>query len=107
MNDSAMRRRELLQQARRLYAERRDIPAVHHRYGRVYHNLCSSTDEQQKEQTGGRLHLRLVSGILCFLCFVYMDQSNAGVAEVNSTSIVNQIQKYLNVDNVIEAWENL
>ena len=107
MNDSEMRRRELLQQTRRLYDERRDNPAVHPRYGRLYHNLYSSTEEQQKEQTGGSFYLRLVIGILCFICFVYMDQSNAGVAEVNSTSIVNQIEKDMDMDTVIEVWNNL
>ena len=106
MNDSEMRRKELLQQTRRLYDERRDIPAVHPRYGRIYNNLYNGTDEQ-KEQTGGSFYLRLVIGILCFICFVYMDQSNAAVAEVNSTSIVNQIEKDLDMDTVMEVWNNL
>ena len=106
MNDSEMRRRELLQQTRRLYDDRRDIPAVHPRYGRIYHNLYDDPDGQ-KEQTGGSFYLRLVIGILCFICFVYMDQSNAGVAEVNSTSIVNQIEKDLDMDTVMEVWNNL
>ncbi len=106
MNDSEARRRELLRQTRRLYDERRDIPAVHPRYGRIYHNLYNSTEEQ-KEQTGGSFYLRLVIGILCFICFVYMDQSNAGVAAVNSTSIVNQIEKNIDMDTVMEAWKNL
>ena len=106
MNDSEARRRELLRQTRRLYDERRDIPAVHPRYGRIYHNLYNSTEEQ-KEQTGGSFYLRLVIGILCFICFVYMDQSNAGVAEVNSTSIVNQIGKEFDMDAAVEAWKNL
>ena len=59
------------------------------------------------KQTGGSFYLRLVIGILCFICFVYMDQSNAGVAEVNSTSIVNQIEKDLDMDTVMEVWNNL
>ena len=107
MNDSEMRRRELLQQTRRLYDERRDIPAVHPRYGRLYHNLYSSTEEQQKEQTGGSFYLRLVIGILCFVCFVYMDQSKAEIAQVNSTSIVNQIEKEMDTNAIIEAWKAL
>lgn len=106
MNDSERRRRELLQQTRRLYDERRDIPAVHPRYGRIYNNLYSGKDEQT-EQTGGSFYLRLVIGILCFICFVYMDQSNAGVAAVNSTSIVNQIEKDVDMDTVIQVWKNL
>ena len=46
-------------------------------------------------------------GILCLISFVYMDQSNAGVAEVNSTSIVDQIEKDIDMDTVIEVWKNL
>lgn len=106
MNDSEARRRELLRQTRRLYDERRDVPAVHPRYGRIYNNLYNGKEEQQ-EQTGGSFYLRLVIGILCFICFVYMDQSNAGVAAVNSTSIVNQIEKDIDMDTVMEAWKNL
>lgn len=106
MNDSEMRRKELLRQTKRLYDERRDIPAVHPRYGRIYHDLYHK-EEGQKEQTGGSFYLRLVIGILCFICFVYMDQSNAGVAEVNSTSIVNQIEKDIDMDTVMEVWKNL
>ena len=81
MNDPEMRRRELLRQTKRLYDERKDIPAVHPRYGRIYHELYHKEAGQQ-DQTGGSFYLRLVIGILCFISFVYMDQSNAGVAEV-------------------------
>ena len=106
MNDTEMRRRELLKQTKRLYDERRDIPAVHPRDSRIYHDLYHK-EEGEQGQTGGSFYLRLVIGILCFICFVYMDQSDAGVAEVNSTSIVDQIEKDFDVDTVIEAWKNL
>lgn len=106
MNDPEMRRRELLRQTKRLYDERKDIPAVHPRYGRIYHELYHKEAGQQ-DQTGGSFYLRLVIGILCFISFVYMDQSNAGVAEVNSTSIVDQIEKDIDMDTVIEVWQNL
>lgn len=106
MNDAEMRRRELLKQTKRLYDERRDIPAVHPRYSRIYQNLYHE-EEIQQDQIGGSFYLRLVIGILCFICFVYMDQSNAGVAEVNSTSIVDQIEKDFDMDTVIETWKNL
>ena len=39
MNDAEMRRRELLRQTRKLYDEKPDIPAVHPRYGNIYHSL--------------------------------------------------------------------
>ena len=92
MNDSEMRRRELLRQTRRLYDDKREIPAVHPRYGRIYHNLYEDNSGEQ-EASGGTFYIRLVIGILCFVCFVYMDQSKAEIAQVNSTAIVNQIEK--------------
>ena len=106
MNDSEMRRRELLRQTRKLYNERQDIPAVHPRYGRIYHNLYGAGDDGA-EQVKGSFYLRLVIGILCFICFVYMDQSKAEVAQVNSATIVNQIEKDLDVETVKEVWKNL
>ena len=106
MNDSEMRRRELLRQTRKLYDDRRDIPAVHPRYGRIYHDLYKNGDEEQ-ETPGGTFYIRLVIGILCFVCFVYMDQSKAEIAQVNSTSIVNQIEKEMDTNAIMEAWKAL
>lgn len=106
MNDSEARRRELLRQTRRLYHDGQEIPAVHPRYGRIYRNLYDN-DEGAAEQTSGSFYIRLVIGILCFLCFVYMDQSKASVANVDSTAIVNQIEKDLDVETVKEVWKSL
>lgn len=106
MNDSELRRRELLRQTRKLYEDRKEIPAVHPRYGRIYHNLYSDDSEEQPS-SGGTFYIRLVIGILCFVCFVYMDQSKAEIAQVNSTAIVNQIEKEMDTDAIVEAWKKL
>ncbi len=106
MNDSEMRRRELLRQARRLYDDKREIPAVHPRYGRIYQNLYEDNTEDQ-EIPGGTFYIRLVIGILCFVCFVYLDQSNAEIAQVNSSAIVDQIEKEIDADAIAEAWKAL
>lgn len=105
MNDSEMRRRELLRQTRKMYGERRDIPAVHPRYGRIYQELYGNEKTQEKQTGEGSFYLRLVIGILCFICFVYMDQSQAKVAEVDSTAITNQIEKDMDVEAVKEVWK--
>lgn len=106
MNDPEIRRRELLKQTKRLYDEQREIPAVHPRYGRIYHDLYQQ-ESDRKEKAGGSFYLRLVIGILCFICFVYMDQSDAGVAEVNSTSITDQIRKDMDTEILTEVWNHL
>lgn len=97
MNDSEKRRRELLRQTRKLYDEKNEIPAVHPRYGRIYHDLYGS-EEEQSSSSYGSFYLRLVLSVLCFIFFVYMDQSKAEVAEVNSTVIVEQIEKNMELD---------
>ena len=106
MNDSELRRRELLRQARRRYDDNRASPAVHPRSGRIYHNLYEDNTEEQ-ESSGGTFYIRLVIGILCFVCFVYMDQSKAEIAQVNSTAIVHQIEKDMDTDAIVEAWKKL
>lgn len=106
MNDSEMRRRELLRQTRKLYDDRREIPAVHPRYGNIYHSLYDSEEEEQTSY-GNSFYIRLVIGILCFVCFVYMDQSKVSVAEVDSTAIVHQIEKNVDADTIKEIWKNL
>lgn len=108
MNDSEMRRRELLRQTRKLYDERQDIPAVHPRYGRIYHSLYNNENEEDGlTSLSSSFYIRLVIGILCFICFVYMDQSKASVAEVDSAAIVNQIEKDIDADSIEEVWRNL
>lgn len=105
MNDSEMRRRELLRQTRKLYDEKQEIPAVHPRYGNIYHSLYESGEEQAP--SGGSFYIRLVIGILCFICFVYMDQSKTSVAEVDSAAIVNQIEKDMDAETIKEVWKQL
>lgn len=109
MNDSERRRRELLRQTRKLYEERGTIPAVHPRYGRIYHDLYREHTDENRELSGGSFYLRLVIGILCFVCFVYMDQSSDEAVHAGSSAIVEQIGNDLDeeADAIIEAWKNM
>ena len=106
MNDSEVRRRELLRQTRKLYDDKQEIPAVHPRYGSLYHDLYDEKAEKQNSQSSS-FYIRLVVSILCFICFVYMDQSNVSVAEVDSTAIVHQIEQDLDVESIREARNEL
>lgn len=101
MNDARLRRRELLRQTKQLYGERETVPPIHPRYG----NLCKEQDEGG-EEAGGSFYMRLVICILCFIFFVYMDQNHAEVANVNSTKIINEIERDVELEAVKEVWEN-
>ena len=80
---------------------RETVPPIHPRYG----NLCKEQDEGG-EEAGGSFYMRLVICILCFIFFVYMDQNHAEVANVNSTKIINEIERDVELEAVKEVWEN-
>ena len=105
MNDAEARRRELLRQTRKLYHDGQEPPAVHPRYGRIYHSLYENTEEAEEPVTGS-FYTRLVIGILCFLCFVCMDQNKISVAEVDSSVIADQIGKNLDIEEIREVWNS-
>lgn len=91
MNDSEVRRKELLKQTRKLYNDRQEIPAVHPRYGNIYKTLyeknsCATT-------TNGSFMFRLLLSILLFVCFIYIDRINTGFDYLSSTIIIEQIGK--------------
>ena len=66
MNDSELRRRELLRQTRKLYDENQEVPAVHPRYANIYRSLYDG--EEEHVPSGGSFYIRLAVGILCFIC---------------------------------------
>ena len=106
MNESEARRRELLRQTRKLYQDSSDIPAVHPRYGRIYHNLYGNEDTELQKGSGS-FYLPLVISILSFICFVFMEQNKTEVAEVNSDVIADEIEKDIDINIVTESWKSL
>lgn len=104
MNDSEARRRELLRKTRKLYDDNHSIPAIHPRYGNLYHDLY---DEGETTYSNDSFFVRLTLGILCFICYVWMDSSQATIANVSSSQIVNQIESQMDMEDIEEAWKNL
>ncbi|WP_122642838.1 hypothetical protein [Luxibacter massiliensis] len=103
MNESEERRRQLLRQTRMLYDEDR-TPAVHPRYGHIYHDLYGNDNTQPSQNS---FFFRLSIGILCFICYVWMDYGKIDVANVSSSQIVNQIEKQMNLEELKAVWKNL
>ena len=81
MNESELRRQELLRQTRKLYNDHNELPAVHPRYGRI----CSSL---------------YGDGFVFYVC---VDQSQAEIAQVSSSVIAEQIGQDMDADALIET----
>lgn len=106
MNESEKRRRELLRQARQLYADSSGIPAVHPRYTGIYNGLYGSSSQEQKDPSQkSTFYTRLFLALLLFFCFVYMDQYDVNIAEADSDRIVYEIHQNLDADDIKEAWK--
>jgi len=101
MNPSEKRRKQLLEQTRRLYSDRREPPAVHPRYGAVYGRLYEDGEEVYPAGTFG---IRVFLCLLLFAAFVTMDRQDSEVFHMDSSQIVHEIQSDFDVE---EAWENL
>lgn len=101
MNSSEERRRELLEQTRRRYSDRWEPPAVHPRYGIVYHRLY---DDGSEMSTAGTFGVRLFLAFLLFAGFVTMDRQEYEVFHVNSERIVKEIAADF---DVAEVWKEL
>lgn len=99
MNETEKRRRQLLEETRRRYGDRRVVPAVHPRYSSIYSELYR--DEEEWEPSGG-FGLRLFIAVLLFAGFIAMDSGKAVVANVDSKRIVSEIQKL-----PAEEWKEL
>ena len=105
MNDSERRnsekrRRQLLDETRYLYSDRRTPPAVHPRYGAAYHKLYG-TEETGAVSTFG---IRVFLCFMLFAAYVAMDNNGIEVRQVDSSRIVEEITA--DVD-VAEVWKNL
>lgn len=104
MDDSEARRRELLRQTRQLYDDQHFVPAIHPRYGNLYRELYGGNENSAKSST---FFLRLGIGLLCFALYVWMDAGDTTILNVNSSSVVNQIERQIDLEDVREAWRNL
>ena len=102
MNDSELRRRELLKQTRRLYQDSAAIPAVHPRYGHIYHELYDTPDSGEGEHHSGSFFARLMLAVFLFLSFVYIEQNHLKPDEIPGLldpelppqAIVSALRKY-------------
>lgn len=100
MNNSEKRRRQLLEETRYLYSDRKIPPAIHPRYKNAYHKLYDS------EETGvvSTFGIRMFLCFMLFAAFVAMDNNGYAVKDVNSDRIVQEITTDTDVAKV---WKEL
>ena len=104
MNDAERRRRELLEQTRSLYSDRKETPVVHPRYGSTYRYLYGREGNELTEDTkGGTFGIRLFLCVLIFAAFLTMDKQKQEVFHMDSNEIADQITKDLNLKEIWKA----
>lgn len=91
MSDDGKRRKELLEETRRMYGRAKTPPAVHPRYRAVYSELYPESGEGR--QQGGSFGIRLFTAVLLFALFLSAEEQKFTVWNVNSTDIVAAIEK--------------
>ena len=100
MNKSEKRRRQLLNETRYLYSDRKGPPAVHPRYGAAYHKLYGEEDTGAVSTFGIRVFLCF----MLFAAFVAMENNGIEVKHVNSDRVIQEITTDM---DVAEVWKNL
>lgn len=100
MNDAQRRRKQLLEQMRNTYDDRRTLPAVHPRYGTAYQKLYGDDEEF----TSGTLGIRAFICVMIFICFTFLDQKETQIMNISSEKIANEIHASFDINGL---WENL
>lgn len=93
MNEVEKRRLKLLQEVRKNHSDKNTPPAIHPRYSSTYHSLYQNDDEQISSRS--TFLLRLIIATLIFAFVFVIDYNKEEIANINSQTIVNEIQKSL------------
>ncbi len=98
MNQSEKRRKQLLEQTKILYTDRKVPPAVHPRYGNIYSELYGGGEEQG----GGTFGVRVMLCLLLFAVFAAMDYQDAKISNVTSEQIVEAVEYQPDVEEILK-----
>lgn len=106
MTESAQRRQDLLSQTRRTYSDKSTIPAIHPRYGNIYHTLyeTNTSKEETKHNSKHLFHIRVIIAILLFILYAGMDLQDITIGTYNSEQVVDAITENIQVVNVWNSW---
>lgn len=94
MTEVEKRRLKLLQEVRKNYSDKNTPPAIHPRYNYAYHSIYEDEfNEQSRPQS--TFFLRLIIAAFIFAFVFMIDYHEEEIVNVNSQTIVNEIQKDL------------
>ncbi|MDO4474227.1 MAG: hypothetical protein Q4B75_06185 [Eubacteriales bacterium] len=97
MNDTELRRKELLESARSAYSDKYCPPLVHPRYK----NVCLREDE--KEEQSGTFGLRALLCCIILTAFIIAEYKDLEIMHVNSEQIINAVEN----SDLLEVWKDL
>lgn len=104
MNDTEKRRRELLEQTRSLYSDKKKVPVVHPRYGATYRFLYDDQGDMKEDTKGGTFGIRLFLCGLVFAAFLTIDKQDQKIFHMSSDEITEKITQDLDIR---EVWKSL
>lgn len=99
MNESERRRKQLLEEARSLYSDKHDPPAIHPRYQSFYTKLYGK--EEGEEDETSTFAIRGFICILLFCVFVVADYKGADFAKVDSKKVVQEIEYQIDLKKIL------
>ena len=98
LNHTEKRRRQLLDETRKLYSDRYIPPAIHPRYGYIYDQLY----EKDSKEKGGSFELRVFLCMLILAAFITADKNEKFTEKYDTEAVIECISVDMEILNVIE-----
>lgn len=102
MNENAKRRQDLVLQMKKGNSISSSIPAVHPKYGRIYHDLYGQ--DQETALSNHSFSFRMFIAVLCFLLYLAIGTSDDTTAQIYHSKITSTIQKNYDYKEIQELF---
>ncbi len=103
MNDAALRRKQLLEETRKLYRDTEATPLIHPRF-HVFNDLNEETAAQSENSEVSSFKFRLVISALIFASFVTMDYYGYAIGDYDSNDVMEVISTEIDIE---EVWNSI
>ncbi len=99
MNETEVRRKQLLEETRRLYQESGSIPIVHPRFGKF-----TNTNEPAEELSHSSFKMRFLLALILLAIYVGADYYGYTIGIIHSEDIASAVSFSIDVEDV---WRSL